>query len=279
MNQADWQGFVEYLWKNTSYGCGAYAANYACGLLLFQVAWGGFTGGQSCLQKLKDKADIENYQYISKGGIYKKIADATHAFKDPMVAFGIIRNAALTHYYNISTPTFVNKKGKKNDGFRMGWFNRVAIPFTPYGFYLSLGPDGKYLGLRYESTIEEWDEKVMAYIQNGAQRMIKLFDWGMDPESIENLIANTTYDPPSSDYSQSNGGSYSGGSYSGCGSVMQLGNYSNAPDANIIPQQKQNRNEVLSTLMGGSYTPESVKQCNELITTDKKKNKKIKSEE
>jgi hypothetical protein len=120
-----------------------------------------------------------------------------------MVAFGIIRNAALTHYYNISTPTFINSIGKKNDVYRMGWFNRVAIPFTPYGFYLSLGPDGKYLGLKYESTIEEWDEKVMSYIQNGAQRMVKVFDWGMDPESIENLIANTTYDPPSSDYSQS----------------------------------------------------------------------------
>lgn len=281
MNKADWQGFVQYLWKNASFGCGAYAANYACGLLLFQVAWGGFAGGKSCLKKLKESADKKDYQYISNGAIYKKIADATHAFSDPMVAFNIIRNAVLTYYYNISSPTYVNSIGKKNDVYRMGWFNRVAIPFTPYGFYLSLGPDGKYLGLRYESTIAEWDEKVMSYIQNGAQRMIKVFDWGIDPESISNLIANTTYDSPTSDYSPSNGGGgggYSGGSYSSCGGVSQLGNYSNAPDANIVPQKTQDRNAVLSTLMGGSYLTNDIKTCEELITTDKKKTKKIKSE-
>lgn len=279
MNQSDWQGFVQYLWENPSYGAGAYAANYACGLLLFQTAWGGFGGAKKCLQKLKDSADKKDYPYINSKSIYKNIADATHAFTDPMVAFNIIRNSVLTHYYNISTPTYINSIGKKNDVYRMGWFNRVAIPFTPYGFYLSLGPDGKYLGLRYESTIEEWDSKVMSYIQNGAERMVKIFDWGIDLESISELIANIPYDPSTPESGYSNGGGYSGGgSYSGCGSVSQLGNYSNAPDANIIPQQKQSRDEVLNTLMGGSYTPGDVKTCDELITTDKKKNKKRKSE-
>ena len=272
MNQADWQGFVKSLWENPTNGAGAHAANFACGLLLFQAAWGGFSGGETCLRKLKETADIKDYPYVSKGYIYKKIADATHAFTDPMVAFNILRNAVLTHYYNCSTPDKTNRK------YRMGWFNRVAIPFTPYGFYLSLGPDGKYLGLKYESTIAEWDAKVMAYIQNGAQRLIKIFDWGLDPESISELIANIPYDSSTSGYGYSNGGGYSGGSYSGCGGVSQLGNYSNAPDANIVPQQTQDRNAVLNTLIGGSYLSNDVKKCDELITTDKKKTKKIKSE-
>lgn len=68
------------------------------------------------------------------------------------------------------------------------------------------------------------------------------------------------------------------GSYGGCGGVYQLGNYSNAPDVQIVNQQAKNREEVLNTLLGGSYTPEQVKKCDELITSDKKKNVKIKSE-
>lgn len=271
MNREDWKGYVEHRWRQNVAGAGAYAANYACGLLLFQVAWGGFSGGQKCLNKLKETADKKDYPYISGGGIYKQIADATHAFSDPMVAFNIIRSAVLTHYYNISTP------GVKNSKYRMGWFNRVAIPFTPYGFYLSLGPDGKSLGLKYESTIEDWDAKVMPYIQNGAQGLKKIFDWGIDPESISDLIANTTYDLSTSEYGYSNGGSYSN-AYSGYGGVSQLGNYSNAPDAQIIFQQSQSREEVLNTLMGGSYAPDQVKKCTELITSDKKKSVKTKSE-
>ena len=265
MNRADWQGIVKKRWEDVVSGAGAYAANYACGLLLFQAAWGGFTGGEKCLAKLKETADIKDYPYISKGYIYKKIADATHAFTDPMVAFNILRNAILTHYYNISTPNNTNKV------YRMGWFNRVAIPFTPYGFYLSLGPDGKSLGLKYESTIEDWDSKVMPYIQNGAKNLVKIFDWGIDPESIPNLIANTSYDLSTSGYGYSNGCGYSNSAYSGCGGVHQLGNYSNAPDAQIIFQQSQSREEVLNTLIGGSYAPDQVKKCAELITSDKKK--------
>ena len=39
-----------------------------------------------------------------------------------------------------------------------------------------------------------------------------------------------------------------------------------------------NKEDVLNTLVGGSYTPENIKKCSELITSDKKKNVKTKSE-
>ena len=50
-----------------------------------------------------------------------------------------------------------------------------------------------------------------------------------------------------------------------------MGDYTNAPDMEIVPQQTQNREDVLNTLMGGSYTPDAVKKCEELITVEKKK--------
>lgn len=71
----------------------------------------------------------------------------------------------------------------------------------------------------------------------------------------------------------------SSGVYGGCSGVSQLGNYSNSPDTQKSNQQTQShREDVLNTLVGGSYSPKQVKKCEELITSDKKKNVKIKSE-
>ena len=58
------------------------------------------------------------------------------------------------------------------------------------------------------------------------------------------------------------------------GGVYQLGNYTNAPDMEIISQQTQNREDVLNTLVKGSYMPNDIKKCSELITSDKKKGNK-----
>lgn len=69
----------------------------------------------------------------------------------------------------------------------------------------------------------------------------------------------------------------SSGAYGGCGGVSQLGNYSNTPDVQISHRQIKNREDVLQTLLGGSYTPDQVKKCAELITSDKKKNVKTES--
>ena len=73
----------------------------------------------------------------------------------------------------------------------------------------------------------------------------------------------------------------SGGAYGGCSGVYQLGNYSNTSNTNmaIKKQQTKNREEVLNTLVSNSCTPDQVKKCSELISTDKKKEIKTKSED
>ena len=195
-----------------------------------------------------------------------------------MKAFSIMRNSILTYYFNISTRSYVNSIGKSNDVYRVGWFNRVAIPFSLHGFFIDVSLNGgKGLGLRYESTIADWDAAITSHIKNGARGIIKLLDWGASPETIEQLSADAA---SSYGYSESGSDGYSGGynysgssggSYGGCGGVYNLGDYSNAPDAQITYQQTQSRDEILNTLVGGSYTPDQVKKCPELITSDKKK--------
>lgn len=274
-----WMAVMQWFWDTYSYA--SISANYACATLLFQMAWGGFSGATTLLNNLKSNADKKDYKYISKGSSYKKIADATHAFTEPMKAFNIMRNSLLSHYYNISRPDYVNKKGVgKNAVFRVGWFNRAAIPFTVYGLYACTTIDGKRLNMSYSSTIPEWDNAITKHIQNGSKGMVKLLDWGVSPETIGELAADSSsYNfTPNDGSGYGSASNYSSGAYGGCGGVYQLGNYSNAPDAQIIPQQIQNRDEVLQTLINGSYTPDAVKKCEELITVEKKKNVKTKSE-
>ena len=105
--------------------------------------------------------------------------------------------------------------------------------------------------------------------------MVKLLDWGVDPSTIPpadySSLGMSADSSGSGSYDPYSSSSYSGGSYSSCGGVYQLGDYTNAPDMEIVPQQTQNREDVLNTLMGGSYTPDAVKKCEELITVEKKK--------
>jgi hypothetical protein len=285
MNRQGWIDVVGWFWNSYSYASSA--ANYACACLLFQMSWGGFSKASKLADALKSSADKTDYKFISSSNSYRRIADATHAYTDPMKAFSIMRNSILSYYFNISTPTYINSIGKKNDVYRVGWFNRVAIPFTLYGLYVDVTLNGgKGLGLKYESTIADWDAAISQHMQNGAKGIIKLLDWGVDPASMEQMMADagSSYgyfasgsDASSGSYIYNSSGS-GGGSYGGCGGVYNLGDYSNAPDAQIVYQQTQNRDEVLSTLVGGSYTPDQVKKCPELITSDKKKNEKAKSE-
>lgn len=277
MNRQGWLDVVGWFWG--SYSCAEQSANYACACLLFQMAWGGFAAAAKLVDALKKSADKKDYPFIKSGSSYKKIADATNAYQDPMKAFGIMRNSILSYYYNISRPDYINSIGKSNDVYRIGWFNRVAIPFTMYGLFADVRLNGgKGLGMKYESTISDWDSAISQYMSKGASGLVKLFDWGVDPSSIESLTS-IVYDSSSSGGSSGSGSSTSSsGAYGGCGGVSQLGNYTNAPDAQIEYKQIQNKEEVLNTLMGGSYTPNEVKKCTELITVDKKKNVKVKSE-
>jgi hypothetical protein len=272
MGKQGWFDQINWYWseKSSSGKC----ANYACAFLMFQMAWIGFSRGaqDNLLSTLKANADIKDYPFIKTGNKYRKIADATHAYTDPMVAYDYMRRANASYYYNISTPSSTKKK------YRMGWLNRSALSYTPYGLYVPVTIDGKSAGLRYESTLDEWESTAMQLVQNNTSGYVKIMDWGATPESIEK-ITNSTYDASSFYLPElTKGRELTSGSYGGCGGVYQLGNYTNAPELEIIHKQTQSREDVLNTLVGGSYTPNEVKKCVELTSSEKKKNKKTKSE-
>lgn len=69
----------------------------------------------------------------------------------------------------------------------------------------------------------------------------------------------------------------SSGEYGGYGNMQQLGNYTNNPESQISQQLKK-REEVLNTLIKGSYSSNIIITCSELISPEKIKNIKIKSE-
>lgn len=274
MGYQGWHDVVAWFWN--TYTASGKCANYACAFVMFQMAWGGFgsSAQESLLNTLKKNADKKDYTFKTSGGKYTRIADATHAYSDPMIAYDYMRKALTSYYYNISTPD------KSNHVFRMGWLNRAALPFTPYGLYIPTTFGGANVGLKYTSSLNDWEATVNKMIIENKKGYVKIFDWGASPESIAKMAENSSFDWQATATGGSSGGygGSSSGAYGSCGGVYQLGNYSNAPDAQIVPQQTQNREEVLNTLVGGSYTPDEVKKCSELITSDKKKNQKTKSE-
>ena len=273
ISKSAWLAVIDYFWT-TSHACDC--VNHACACILCQTKWGGFTGLSRLLSELKKQSDIAGYPFMGDG--YAGIADATHAFTDPMKAYIIIRKVVLSYLISISDPNSSNEQHRTNYQFRVGWFNRFALAFAMQGLYLNVGlaKGVRELDPPITEKTDDADEVIKASIkhyQNGGRGMKQILDWGLTPEQIEEMIASGEYDfiyEDSSSYSPQ----YSGSSYSGCNSISQLGNYSNAPDANVVHQQVQSKEDVLNTLMSGSYEPGSVKKCDELITTDKKKRKK-----
>ena len=99
-------------------------------------------------------------------------------------------------------------------------------------------------------------------------------DWERSAESITN-IPNSFYfyNNVSNSNSNTNGFYYPDtNTYGKCGNVNKLGQFVNTSYAQTTYQQSQSREEILNTLVKGSYTPENIKKCTELITSDKKKN-------
>ncbi len=275
MGKKGWIDQINWYWSELS--SSGLCANYACGFMMFQMRWVGFgsKAQDNLLSTLKANADIKDYPFITSGNKYRKIADATHAYTDPMIAYDYMRKANAAYFYNISTPDRTNKK------FRMGWLNRSALSYTPYGLYVPISVSGKSVGLKYESTLDQWEAAAIQLAQSNTGGYVKIMDWGTLPESIEK-ITNSSYDFASAaqSYSKSSNSSSSSssGAYGGCGAVSQLGNYTNAPDVQVVHKQSQNREDVLNTLVSGSYTPNDVKKCAELTSAEKKKGVKTKSE-
>lgn len=276
MGRKGFEAVVAYFWND--YSCGGKSANYACAFALFQMAWGGFSSEnqQKLINTLRTNADKKDYKFKSGTKGYSIIADATHAYSDPMLAYNYIRRAKSSYLFNISTP------GKKNHRYRMGWMRRNVLAFTPHGLFIDDGASYKKAGLTESSTVANWESVAMQWAQENKSGYKKIFDWGASPESIASMSV-PAYDPSfggGGDAAAGMGGVSMGPRvlYSGCAGVYNLGDYTNSPDMTIIPQQTQNREEVLNTLMSGSYTPDEVSKCAELITVDKKKNVKIKRE-
>lgn len=271
LRKDSWFEVVKWFWEDLS-SCG-YCANYACGFIMLQMRWMGFgqDSQKNLLATLKANADKKDYNFISKGSNYRRIADATHAYTNPMIAYNYMVNTYIKYLYNLSSP------GNKNHTYRCGWMNRIALGFPPDGLYVCVRASGESVGLNKSSNMQSWISTALNFSKNKQKGYVKLLDWGASPEEIAQM-QNIAYDFSQNDSESGSSYYYSSGSYGGCGGVYQLGNYSNAPDAQIIPQQIQNRDEVLQTLINGSYTPDAVKKCEELITVEKKKNVKIKSE-
>lgn len=58
------------------------------------------------------------------------------------------------------------------------------------------------------------------------------------------------------------------------GNIGQLGNYTNVTSKETIEQLYKKREDVLNTLIKGSYIPDAIIKCKELISPDKRKGEK-----
>lgn len=275
MGKQGWMDQIEWFWKEKS-SCGL-CANYGCAFVMLQMVWLGFNldSQKKLLSKLKLNADIKDYPFITSGSLYKKIADATHAYTNTLTAYEYMRKANSAYLYNKSAP------GSKNNKFRMGWLNRSALSYTPYGLYVPVRVDGKTEGLNISSTLDEWETTAIELVKSNKKGYVKIMDWGESPESIDTLNSSDNSYANSNLYSSNNSGSSSNNAlsnaYSGCNSINQLGSYTNTPLAQMT-QQAKNRESVLNTLVNGSQSPSNIKTCAELITVEKKKGVKTKSE-
>lgn len=270
MGMNGWLDVVKWYWDvNSSAGR---CANIACAFILFQMRWMGFRGISTVLSILKENADIKDYNFIDSGSGYKKLADATHAYSDSMVAYEYLRKAHSAYLYNNSKPSNSNKK------YRVGWLNRSVLSYLPYGLYI---PTFSYsnVGLKYESTLEDWETTALQLVQNNKSGYIKIMDWGVSPETMDKSSNNPYgYNIPNNSVLSKIANLFSGGVYVGCNDVSQLGNFTNVTNGKQTNQRTLNREDILNTLLCGSATPDIVKKCSELITTDKKKGIKTKSE-
>ena len=271
MGRNGWHRIIKYFWEELSYA--NLSANYACAFTMFQMVWGGFGYGDTTLKKLKEKCDNKNYPFITKGNTMKKIADATHAFSNPMEAYVILTDALPTWYNNIS--------GRSDDNWhnRCGWFNRSVLSFGPDALYVPVKSFYLQYNLDNDSPLDKWFDLRNKLTQTQPNGYVKLFNWDATAEQItaaNEKMGNSSFSPSS--FSPYFSGGSSSSTYSCFGVVNNMGDYTNCPDGNNIPQEKQNREEVWNTLIGGSYMQDKVRKCAELITTDKIKNEKPKSE-
>lgn len=200
---------------------------------------------------------------------------------------------ALRSSSGITNPTVITRDNSQYDQAGNKYELRIFNDKTYSGhfginFHKSGDPQGNAVndwsaGCQVFKVKKEFDE-VMSMANFATQKGQKTFSYFLtnknvfDGNGVVDNNTSTSYDFSQSQFAGGQPSTSSSGVYGGCGNVSQLGNYTNSPDAQIIHQQNQSREDVLNTLVNGSYTPNDVKKCAELITSEKKKNKKTKSE-
>lgn len=273
MNQQGWKDVIEHYWgENMS--SAAYAKNYACAYALFDMKWLGFNGLTYVLNELKKNANIQNYNFITNGSVYRKIADATHAYVDPMFAYETIRKARYTYLYNSSTPENNNKVH------RVGWLNRSVLSFSPYGLFVIISGN---TGLEYNSTLTEW-ERVMNnwsidWSKGNKKGYVRIHDWGASQQYIASVLNiqngtgtnSNTYLAVNSTTSSTTSSSTTSSSttYSGAGGVSQLGSYSNSQTTNSQTTNSQILNA--KSILNKINESQKVKELHSTLVTEAQK--------
>ena len=198
---------------------------------------------------------------------------------------------ALRSTGGVTKPTAVtrdNTQYGKGPKYELRIFkDKTDVGFFGINFHKSKSPQGNSVngwsaGCQVFKVQKDFED-VLKMAQSASSKGQKTFSYFLvnksvlDGNGVVNSGGGASYDLSQSQFSGGGSGGSSSGAYGGCGGVSQLGNYSNAPDMQIVHQQTQSKEEVLNTLVGGSYTPDQVKKCAELITADKKKENKTKS--
>lgn len=168
MDKKGWMSLIDNWWID--------CANNACSIVLFQARWGGWSSAGSCLTLLKQHADISGYNYKTSGDTYYKIADATKAYKNPMDAYQLIRNAHQQYLYDLSAP------GRPNSKFRKGWMRREVATFQDDGLYIETGGLN---GMTSDSmSLQQW--RALCSQQKGKlSGYVKLCSWDNMPTNPE----------------------------------------------------------------------------------------------
>lgn len=177
MDLKGWKSLISSWWAE---GPGL-AANLACAVVLFQARWVGWgdktsPGPNKTLQILKSSADKKDYQFKTKGGIYARLADATHAYSNPMNAYKILRENHIQYLYNVSAP------GNSNNQFRVGWMRREVAPFQPDGLYVE--PGSKSYSSNSKFTINQWEQFFASKKGKGSYVMIYPWDTPLQEEFV-----------------------------------------------------------------------------------------------
>jgi hypothetical protein len=198
---------------------------------------------------------------------------------------------ALRSTANVTNPTTVTRDntqfGRKGSKYELRIFDsKTDVGHFGINFHKSGSPQGNSVngwsaGCQVFKLAKEFKE-MLNMAQSAAKKGQKTFSYFLVNKTVldgKGVVSGsgTPYDFSQSQFGGSGSSGSSSGSYGGCGDVHQLGSYSNSPNAHIPHKQTQSREDVLNTLVGGSYTPDQIKKCPELMTSDKKKENKTKS--